>query len=214
VSGGWVAAALDAYGTALELAAEPRHATPVEAQAAADERAFALACQGAEVVRRADGSWTVTPVWCDSPVRRLVVFEAAGPQTVFPRPAPPPEPRCQRYQAGHRVHYIQARLSLEHGGGVPCEVVEVIDPDVVIIGFGKARRRWHNHDLGALRAAQGARGAAARIDERRNLLRLGNRVFCIARPEDWVPACDIQPRGGSLFRPDPPLRPGGGRSTR
>ncbi|HVL98225.1 MAG TPA: hypothetical protein VM324_02920 [Egibacteraceae bacterium] len=112
------------------------------------------------------------------------------------------EARCSVYRPGHRVHYIQARKSREdHGDGVACAVVELIEPDVVIVGFGKARHRWHNHDLPRLREALADLGPQAHIYERKNLLRLGNRCFCIAMPGGWDPDCDTGPNHGFVLRP-------------
>jgi hypothetical protein len=70
------------------------------------------------------------------------------------------------YRPGHRVHYIQAREAREHhGAGVPCDVVDLVAPDTVVIAFGKARRCWHYHDLKQLREALDQHGPAAHIYE-------------------------------------------------
>jgi hypothetical protein len=211
MTGRWVAASLDAYGTPQGLDAEPRHDVPELAQAAAAERAFTLARRGWDVQRRPDGSWRLDhPHLDEPPLRRIVVFEATGPATAPPpavrrtarQPVTTPPLHCGSYRPGHQVHYIQARKAREdHGEGTPCRLVAIRAPDVLMIEVDGTVEQWHNHQLGRLRDTRRRRGRLPRLYAAKRLLMLGTYCFCIATPEEWQPDCGSGPNNGFLFRP-------------
>jgi len=99
--------------------------------------------------------------------------------------------RCELYQAGHEVHYIQARLSYgqPHGQGTLTEVLG----NVITVDFGNEIRRYRNHDPDRLVDIVGI-GGNVEVCERYVILR-GNGGYCFSildAAEPWVP-CDHEP---------------------
>jgi hypothetical protein len=112
-------------------------------------------------------------------------------------------PSCSSYRPGHRVHYIQARKAREeHGDGVPCRIVDLIEPDVVVLRVDGVDQRWHVHRLDDLRVTARRRGMAALYAATR-MLRVGSRCVSIATPQGWEPDCATGPVHGFVLRVDP-----------
>ena len=118
--------------------------------------------------------------------------------------------RCGAFTPGHDVHYIQARLSAEHGMGIPAHIDRVDDDGT--IHFADGTTQW-NHDPERLRTILERFGNGAFLMSR-GVLRLPNGtgayLICVAdapdpcRPEtsDVIPGesiiDEIKRRGGFL----------------
>jgi hypothetical protein len=92
--------------------------------------------------------------------------------------------RCGSYTPGHDVHYIQARLSAEHGMGMPARIERVDDDGT--IRFVDGSTLW-NHDPERLRAILDRFGNDAFLMSR-GVLRLPNGtgayLICVAEAPD------------------------------
>jgi hypothetical protein len=99
--------------------------------------------------------------------------------------------RCELYQAGHTVHFIQVNRSAGEPDrqGKLTEVAE----NVITIDFGDQIKRYRNHDPDRLVDIVGI-GRTVRVCERYVILR-GNGGYCFSiqdADEPWVP-CDHEP---------------------
>ena len=102
--------------------------------------------------------------------------------------------RCQLYIAGHSVHWIQAKLSLEeaHRQGR----LIAVDGDLLTVDFGDEVKQYRNCTANRLLEIVGVGGDVS-ICEGYSVLRTpssdGHYLFCIADVhETWVP-CDYSP---------------------
>ena len=109
-----------------------------------------------------------------------------------------PPPRCQLYIAGHSVHWIQAKLSLEeaHRQGR----LIAVDGDLLTVDFGDEVKQYRNCTANRLLEIVGV-GGDVNICEGYSVLRTPSSdghylfcyLFCIAGVhETWVP-CDYSP---------------------
>jgi hypothetical protein len=103
--------------------------------------------------------------------------------------------RCQLYQDGHTVHYIQANRS----AGRPHRKGQLINVDGhdITIDFGDEIKRYRNHHADQLLEVVGI-GGLAKVCEEYVILRspidhYQNHCFSISSVDDpWVP-CDFEP---------------------
>jgi hypothetical protein len=99
--------------------------------------------------------------------------------------------RCELYQAGHEVHYIQARRSFAkpHRRGTLTEVLG----NVITVDFEDEIKRYRNHDPDRLVDIVGI-GRTVRVCERYVILR-GNGGHCFSIQEADEPSvpCDHEP---------------------
>ena len=106
-----------------------------------------------------------------------------------------PQPECDLYIPGHRVHFIQARLSWEH----PREwgVLEGVRAQVITVRFPDRVARYRNHEVEALLDIAEP-GSSVLVSERYGTLgaptgggSLG--CFCIADADESWRACSVAP---------------------
>jgi hypothetical protein len=112
----------------------------------------------------------------------------------------PPARSCGSYRLGHDVHFIQARLSTEDGGGVARTIASVADDGTVT--FTDGTRLW-NHDPARLRMIVDRYGVEVLVGSR-GLLRVpnGDGAHCFSvtdEPDPCRPETGESRPGESLF---------------
>ena len=95
---------------------------------------------------------------------------------------------CQLYLPGHKVHYLQARLSHDRGKGrfLPARVISSSDADIGVVVMGR-ERHLRNHHMARLRRHL---GAEILFHERLGLLKIpsGGYLFCVTDADlPWTP---------------------------
>ena len=140
---------------------------------------------------------------------------------------PTPE-QCVLYVPGHRVHYIQARLSREGRRGlrVPARVLDATDTEIVIESDETLRRLRH-HDMPRFAATIAKHGRHVLMHEAFGLLFVpsggGHAIFFVADGSDPWPSCEAPPEpvdpftaltshGGFVVHGTPQDKPVDGRS--